>query len=260
MKIGFIGTGNMSKALIIGCVGIFSKNDIYITNRTQEKAEKVAEETGVNLCTSNQEVVDKCDIIILGVKPNMYEEVLTELNVNDKVMVSIAAGLSLKYLYSLVDNSCVFVRTMPNTPSQVLTGMTGITFDSKIKDEYKNVILEFFGSVGEVVEVGEEHMDLVVGLSGSSPAYGYMFIHAMALAGEKMGMDYELALKLSANSILGASKMILETGINPTTLRDNVCSKGGTTIEGVEVLKDDIDGIMFDTVKAVVDKSKLLTK
>lgn len=262
MKIGFIGTGNMSKALILGGLSKISKENIYIANKTHQKAVDFAEKTGVCICENNTQLVEKCDIIIIGVKPNMYEEVLNEIykSTKGKVLVSIAPGLSLEFLYSKVCDDTVFVRTMPNTPAQVLSGMTAICFDKKISDTHKEYIKKYFKSVGEITEVLENEMDLVVGLSGSSPAYAYMFIDALAKAGEKLGMDKEKALKLSANAVLGAGKMILETGTDPQVLTQNVCSKGGTTIEGVLVLQEDIDALLEKTVNAVVEKSKKLTK
>lgn len=260
MKIGFIGTGNMAKALIIGGLTAFESENIYVSNRTREKAENLAKEHNLNLCENNIEVVNTCDIIFLCVKPNMYADVLAEIRdfIKGKVLISIAAGPTMNFLYNQTKGDCVFVRTMPNTPSQVLCGVTGIHFDDKISENYKQVVEKFFKSVGEVVLVKEEQIDLVIGSAGSSPAYAYMFIDAIATAVTNLGLDYESALKLSANAVMGAGKMILETGISPKTLTNNVCSPGGSTIEGVKVLEGNIEELMNKTVNAVINKSKLM--
>lgn len=260
MKIGFIGTGNMAKALIIGGLTAFNAQDIYVSNRTLEKAKALAEANNLNLCTSNIDVVNSCDIIFLCVKPNMYADVLAEIrdDIKGKILVSIAAGPTMNFLYKQTKGDCIFVRTMPNTPAQVGCGVTGITFDEKISDVHKDVIMRFFGSVGQVVEVTEEQIDLVIGAAGSSPAYAYMFVDAIAKSVTNLGLDYESALKLSANAVMGAAKMILETGIAPETLTRNVCSPGGSTIEGVKVLENGLDELVDKTVNAVVNKSKLM--
>ena len=260
MKIGFIGTGNMASALING-FKIYPQ-DVYISNRTQEKAQALANKLSVNFCKSNDLVCKNADVIFVCVKPNMYEEVLTEVlpYIEGKIIVSIAAGITVDFIKKVTQDKCTIVRTMPNTPSMVLCGMTGICFDEKINDNERKFILDLFKGVGETLEVSEEDIHMVIGLAGSSPAYAYMFIDALAKAGENLGFDYNTAITLAANAVMGAAKMVIETGISPEILTKNVCSPGGTTIEGVGVLENDLDILMHKTVDAVVKKSKKLTK
>lgn len=261
MKIGFIGTGNMSEALISGCKEKFEH--IYVSNKTVKKAQDIAKKYNVNLCQSNIDVAKECDIIILGVKPNIYAEVLKEIYdfTKDKLIISIAAGLTLEYLYSLTKNDCIFVRSMPNTPALAMAGMTGISFDDKINDKQKQTVLEFFKSVGEILVVDESKMDLVVAGSGSSPAYVFMFIDAIAKACNELGLNYDEARFLATNALLGSAKLVLEQ--KDTSLEQlvkNVCSPKGVTIEGVAVLENKLDKLMKETVQSVVNRSIEITK
>lgn len=260
MNFGFIGTGNMASALIEG-FKIAPKN-VYVSNNTPQKARDIAQKFSLNFCQTNADVCKNSNIIFVCVKPNKYEEVLTEILpfIKNKTIVSIAAGITIDFMKKVTQNSCKIVRTMPNTPSQVMCGMTGICFDEKISGAEQLFIIELFKRVGQAIKVAESDMHSVVALSGSSPAYAYMFIDAMAKAGEKLGFNYDESVILSANAVMGAAKMILETGISPEILTKNVCSPGGTTIEGVAVLEKEIDTLMFDTIKAVSDKSQLLSK
>ncbi|MFI3226472.1 MAG: pyrroline-5-carboxylate reductase [Clostridia bacterium] len=260
MNLGFIGTGNMASALIEGFK--FKPENVYVSNKTPEKAKAIAERLSVKYCETNEEVCKNANLIFICVKPNKYEEVLTEIKpfIKHKTIVSIAAGITIEFIKKVTDNNCKIVRTMPNTPAQVMCGTTGMCFCEKVSGAEQLLVMELFKRVGQAVRVQEKDMHAVVALSGSSPAYAYMFIEAMAKAGEKIGFNYEDAVTLAANSVMGAAKMVLETGISPEQLTKNVCSPGGTTIEGVAVLEKDIDSLMFNTVKAVADKSVLLTK
>lgn len=260
MKLGFIGTGNMAQALISGFN--YQPKNIYVSNKTQSKAQEISQKFSVNFCETNIDVCKNCNIIFICVKPVHFKEVLEEITpfLDNKIIVSIAAGITIDFLKEHTQNKCKIVRTMPNTPSQVMCGMTGISFDEKITGAEQLFILELFKSVGNALAVKEKDMHSVVALSGSSPAYAYMIIEAMAKAGENLGFDYDKSVVFSAQAIMGACKMILDTGVPLETLRQNVCSKGGTTIEGVAVLENDIDTLMFDTIEAVYKKSEFLSK
>lgn len=260
MKIGFIGTGNMSKALISGASGC--EFELFATNRTEQKGRDVCQQFSVNYIQNNQQLCKACDVIILGVKPNMYEQVIAEIRdfCSGKILVSIAPGLTLTYLKSLVLQDTSVVRSMPNTPAQVLCGMTGISFDESISDEKKAKIISFFESVGKVLEIPEQNMDILCAISGCSPAFSYMFIDALAKTGQKYGLDYNSSLILASNTVFGASKMVLENDISPDELKNNVCSKGGVTVEGVKVLEQWIYQTLQDTIDATIKKSIELTK
>lgn len=258
MNLGFIGTGNMAQALIKGFN--FTPENIYISNKTPKKAQELAKELSINFCETNIDVCKKSNLIFICVKPIHFKEVLEEITpyIENKTIISIAAGITMDFLKEHTQNKCKVIRTMPNTPSQVMCGMTGICFEPSVPGTEQIFILELFKRVGQAITVDEKDMHTVVSLSGSSPAYAYMIVDAMAKAGENLGFDYDKSVIFSAQALMGACKMILETDVPLDTLKQNVCSKGGTTIEGVSVLENDIDELMFNTINAVYKKSEFL--
>lgn len=264
MKYGFIGTGNMASAMIIGATGseAVEARHIFVYDLEMKKSNELASLYGVKACRSATELVSSVDVVILAVKPINYEDALEKVKAElaGKIVVSIGAGVTLNYVKSLTDESLTVVRVMPNLPAEVSAGMTGICFDNNIDKKMKVAITKFFYSLGEVIEIEEEKMDAVVALAGSAPAYGYLMIEAMAKAGEKLGLDYDTSLFLASNSILGAARMVCDTGLTPKELTDNVCSPGGTTAEGVAVMDRYINALMEKTTTAVFEKSKSMTK
>ncbi len=263
MKFGFIGTGNMASAMIIGATSeaVESKN-IYVYDLEMKKSNELASSYGVRACKSAVELVTFVDVVILAVKPINYEDVIEKIKgeLAGKIIVSVGAGVTIDYVKSLTSQDTTVVRVMPNLPAEVNAGMTGMCFDSTIDKKNKTAVRKFFYSLGEVIEIEEDKMDAVVALAGSAPAYGYMMIEAMAKAGEKIGLDYDTALFLASNSILGSARMVCDTGLTPKELTNNVCSPGGTTAEGVAVMDRYINALMEKTTTAVFDKSKSMTK
>lgn len=266
MKLGFIGTGNMGGAILRGYLhsGKISPSDVYICGRNQEKLQKTASELGVNTCGSITELVGICDGIMLGVKPNMFQDIMpqvAEKYENNKILISMAAGISIENICSYVGEGAKVVRVMPNTPAMVGEAMTSVSRNGNVTDEQFVSIFEIFGSIGRAEEVCEDMIHCVIGVSGSSPAYTYMYIDALAEAAVKNGMTKAQATVFAAQSVLGAAKMVLETGVDPVQLRINVCSPGGTTIEAVNNLQE---SGFAETVErgfqAAVDKSKLMSK
>ncbi len=266
MRIGFIGTGNMGTAII---KGYLKKNpevsgNLAAFDADTEKAAQLSRETGIRICADTVELAGCSDIIVLAVKPNTYEAVLGFLSGHftpDKTVISMAAGISTGYIERFFDHPVKVVRIMPNTPALVNEGMTALCRNKLVSDEEFHQIAELFDSIGKTEAVSETLMDAVTGVSGSSPAYVYMFIEALAEAGIAQGLPERQSYKFAAQSVLGAAKMVLETGIHPNELRDMVCSPGGTTIEAVKALqgngfREDI----FEAVQAAVDKSRRMTK
>ncbi len=200
------------------------------------------------------------DILFLAVKPQMYETVIAEIKDSvrkDAVIVSIAPGKTMEWLEGQFGKKVKLVRCMPNTPALVGEGCTGVCFHESLSEEEKKEILRLLESFGRAIEVAEGLMDVVVGVSGSSPAYVFMFIEAMADAAVADGMPRKQAYEFAAQAVLGSAKMVLETGMHPGELKDMVCSPGGTTIEAVKVLEE--KGLRSAVIKAqcaCVDKSK----
>lgn len=242
MKIGFIGMGNMGYAMLKGILQVFSSNNVIFTDVNKDRCKKVSEETGVEYAESNAECANKAKYVILAVKPQYYPAVLKNIeNVirEEHVVISIAPGItvdSLKYSLGLEKR---IVRAMPNTPALLGCGMTGICYDDKVFTfEEKDVIDKIFSSFGRYKKVEERLMSAVTCVSGSSPAYVYMFIEALADGAVKYGIPRDMAYEMAAQAVMGSAKMVLETNEHPAMLKDKVCSPGGTTIAGVSALEE----------------------
>lgn len=242
-KIGFIGMGNMGYAMLKGLLNTFEKEDIAFTCRTDAKGEKVMSETGVEYVKDNAMLVKSVKYVVLAVKPQMYDVVLESIKseiTSEQIIISLAPGITMDSVRErLNDDNIRIVRAMPNTPALVGEGMTGVSYcEEEYAAEEINVINSIFESFGKMVKIPEKLMSAVVCASGSSPAYVYMFIEALADSVVKYGIPRDDAYKLVAQTVLGSAKMVLETGEHPGKLKDNVCSPGGTTIRGVAALEE----------------------
>ena len=242
MKIGFIGCGNMASAMISGMLkkGLYKKDEIIVSNLTEEGSKRSREKLGVVTTLDNHEVVKNTKLVFLAVKPQFYEEVLNEVKgelTPEHTVVGIAPGKTLAWLEEKCGQPLKVVRMMPNTPAQVGEGMTGVCANEKVSAEELAQICEITDSFGRTEVVPERLMDAVGAVSGCSPAYVYMFIEAMADAAVADGMPRAQAYKFAAQSVYGSAKMVLETGKHPGELKDAVCSPAGTTIEAVAALE-----------------------
>ena len=235
MKIGVIGAGNMASALLGGMInsGIITPDRAMISDKNREKL-SCWDKQGVGITDDNCTIESECDVIFLAVKPNIIEYVLDELKgYDDKIYISIAAGVSISYLEGKLGEDKKIVRTMPNTPAQVGCGMTVVTPNKNLSDTELKLVLDLFSKIGSVIKLKEDQIGIATALHGSSPAYIYMLIDAMADAGVKYGLTKEQSLLLASKAVEGSARMVLDTGIHPQQLKDNVCSPGGTTIAAV---------------------------
>nr|WP_307776441.1 pyrroline-5-carboxylate reductase [uncultured Cetobacterium sp.] len=266
MKIGFIGAGNMSQAIIKGIISskIVTPENIYASDKNIVILNKISTDYKINISEDNKHIASTCDVIFLAVKPQYYIEVINEISpiiMENSMIVSITPGHSLKDLENNFNKKVKIIRTMPNTPAMVCEGMTGICSNKEVGERELNFVLSLFNSVGKAEVVPEYLMDAVVGVSGSSPAYVYMFIEAMADGAVKEGMPRELAYKFAAQAVLGSAKMVLETGLHPGILKDMVCSPGGATIEAVAVLeKKGFRSSIIEAMKSCIEKAKKLKR
>lgn len=262
MKIGFIGTGNMGSSIIKGILSSkFEKSEnINIFDLDKEKVNNLVKEYGVNTTNSEKELAENCNIIILSVKPHIIPIVLKNLSGNvkkDTIILTIAAGISISVIENALGEDKKVVRTMPNTPAQVLSGMTAVTFNKNIENSEKEIIFKLLNSFGKSVEIEEKLMHAYTGISGSLPAYVYMFMEALADGGVLCGMPRDKAYEIVAQTVAGSAKMLLETGKHPGQLKDEVCSPAGTTIEAVRVLENgNFRGNVIEAVVACTEKSK----
>ena len=261
LKIGFIGSGNMAQAIIGGMIdsNLVSKDNIYATAVSDKTINLVKEKYGVNTSKDNKDVANKTDIIFLAVKPNVYKTVIDEIKDvvdENKLIVTIAAGQTIENIEDMFGRELRIIRTMPNTPALVGEGMGLITANKKATNEDVENVVKIFNSFGKSEIVEEALIDTAGSLSGCGPAYTYMYIEALADAAVESGVKRDLAYKLAAQMVLGSAKMVLESGEHPGALKDNVCSPGGTTIKGVNVLeKAGFRGVVIDALLASINKT-----
>lgn len=264
MTIGFIGLGNMAQAMIGGILqkGLMGPNEIIGAAHTEATCRKVSDKYGIQTRSSNEAVAKEADIIVLAVKPQYLKVVIADImdSVDDtKLIVSIAAGKTINWLANEFEKPVRIVRVMPNTPALVGEGCSAVCRNDLVPDDDFHFVMELLESFGKAYTVPESLMDVVVGVSGSSPAYVFLFIEAMADAAVAGGMPRKQAYEFAAQSVLGSAKMVLETGKHPGELKDMVCSPAGTTIEAVKVLEEcGFRGAVMDAVEACINKSRNL--
>ena len=265
MKIGFIGLGNMASAMIGGIIknGVLAPEEILGSSKTEASRKKAETQFGICTMEDNISVAEQADVLVLSVKPQMYEEVVEQIKgrvKKDAIIVSIAPGKTLDWLAGCFDikkEESKLVRCMPNTPALVMEGCTGVCFSEAITEEEKGQVLNIFQSFGKALVVPEQLMDTVVGVSGSAPAYVFLFIEALADGAVAEGMPRKQAYEFAAQAVYGSAKMVLETGMHPAELKDMVCSPGGTTIEAVSVLeKTGFSSSIIEAERACISKSK----
>lgn len=241
-RIGFIGAGNMATAIIKGIISQ-DKNSAGFINVFDVSAEKCdfMQSLGVNTCKSGCDVVLNSNIIVLAVKPQNYAEVLEELSacVNEsKTFVSIAAGISIAYVQNALKCKCPVVRVMPNTPLLLKKGASALCPSENISEEDKEIIYNMFAGSGVCEYIPEEHMNEIISVNGSSPAYIYLFAKAMADYAQEQGIEYDKAMNLICATLEGSAAMLRESGDSADVLIDKVSSKGGTTIAALDKLRE----------------------
>ncbi|MEW9500944.1 pyrroline-5-carboxylate reductase [Jeotgalibacillus marinus] len=265
-KIGFIGCGKMAQAMIAGMIRseMVPAASIIVSSKTAATREKVALQYGAKTVPSNKEVAQQANILFLGVTPNLHQEIIEEVRdliAEDVIIVTIAAGLTTEDISTMFNKNIKVVRTMPNTPSLVGEGMSAMCANDRVTEEELCEIKKLFGSFGEVEIISEALMDSIPSISGSSPAYVYMMIEAMADGGVKQGLKRDQAYRLAAQAVLGAAKMVLDTELHPGTLKDQVCSPGGATIAAVSRLEEErFRGAILSAMESCTAKVKELGK
>lgn len=264
-KIGFIGAGNMGGAILGGILNskMIDNNHIIASAKSDRTIEKIKNDYNVNVTKDSKEVVEFSDLIVIGVKPEIYDDILEEVKdlINDKIIITIAAGKTIEAMEKIIGDDKKIVRTMPNTPSLVGEGMTSLSPNKNISEEELSFVKSIFDSLGKSEVVKEDLIHAVIGASGSSTAYAFMFIEAIADGAVRAGMARDKAYTFAAQGVLGAAKMVLDTGKHPGELKDMVCSPGGTTIEAVKVLEEEkFRGAVLKAIDSCVKKSIEMSK
>lgn len=260
-KIGFIGLGNMARAMIGGMLekDIVKPEQIIGSAKSEATGDKMAAQYGIGIRRSNTAVAKEAEVLILAVKPQFLEEVIKEIRDvvrEEQLIISIAAGKSLDWLARTFGKTLKLVRCMPNTPALAGEGCTGLCICERVTKAELDYCLTLVESFGKASLVEERLMDVVGAVSGSSPAYVFMFIEALADGAVAAGMPRTQAYEFAAQAVLGSAKLMLMKGIHPGELKDMVCSPGGTTIQGLRILEErGFRGAVMDAIAACVETS-----
>ena len=267
LKLGFIGAGNMGSAILRGLIAAqyIAADDMAICDLDERKLEALSDEMPGLTCTeSDVELAEMCEMIILAVKPHYMQETLDHIRdvLDGKAVISIAAGWTMQQLTDGLENtgaSCL--RVMPNTPAMVGEGMTAICEETSFSRDDFEFAKGIFEAVGRIVVLPERLFDGVIAISGSSPAYVYMMIEAMADAGVREGLTRSCAYEMAAQALLGSALMVLQSDMHPGALKDAVCSPGGTTIEAVaELERKGFRAAIMDAMHACAEKSRCMSQ
>jgi len=263
-KLGFIGGGIMAENILKGILhaGLMNKTQITVSDLSASRLTLLKKQFNIKTEKNNKKIVSLCDIIVLAVKPQNIKELLKEVSANSnnkKLFISIAAGVTSAAISRDLYNKGRIVRVMPNVGAKVLESASAICKGPQAKEDDIKTALSLFNAIGKAVVVKENLMDAVTGLSGSGPAYVFLFIDAMADAGVKAGLPRATALELAIQTFFGASKLLLETGETPAAAKDQVTSPGGTTICGLHALeKGSVRADIINAVEAAILRSKEL--
>ena len=264
-KISFIGGGNMAEAILSRVIenGVISKESVMICDIAESRLEYIKTKYDVNVTYDANVAVDFANLVFLAVKPQYFKSAVEDIkdNFKDKAVVSIMAGVPIDSIKNALGSSSKVLRVMPNTPAQVGEGMSVLCSETDFNDSELSFSKEIFSSIGEYEMLSEKYIDAVTGVSGSGPAYVYMFIEALSDAGVYNGLPRDVSYKLAAQTVLGAAKMVIETKLHPGTLKDMVSSPGGTTIEAISSLENDgFRGTVMNAVNACTEKSRYLSQ
>ncbi len=265
IQFGVIGAGNMGEAIVRGFYSSGGATGVItsIYDPDTEKCRALEKSLSVRSAASLEALIDESDILLIAIKPNVCAHVFAEQfhRFSGKAVISIAAGWGGERLKQALPADARILRVMPNTPAMVGEGMIVFESGDTLTQPERTFAETLFGSVGDVISVEPKLMDAVTAVSGSGPAYVYLFIEALADGGVKAGLPRPVALKLAAKTVMGAARMVSETGIHPGELKDRVCSPGGTTIEAVAVLEQTgFRGSVIAAVDACREKSERMSK
>jgi pyrroline-5-carboxylate reductase len=265
-KIGFIGGGNMTSAIIGGVVRkhTFPAEQIYVFDIHQEKRENLHRKAGINPVDSACDLVKTCSIVFLAVKPQSFPAMLEGIRPaigKDKTLVSIAAGVTSSSIVSALSCDCPVIRAMPNTPLMLGKGATAVCRTKNVTDEVYRLVLSLFSSCGVVEEIKERQMNAVISVNGSSPAYIYLFAKAVLEGAESQGIEPSVALPLFCQTLVGSAEMLLKSGDTPDGLIKKVSSRGGTTIAALDVLRGrHFEQVIDEAMKACTARAEELGK
>ena len=261
LKIGFIGAGNMAAALIKGLIqsGTYKKNQLFASDMDKHVLKSVSDRFGIKCYPANIELVREVSTLVLSVKPLNVREVLEDIKADirdDHLIISIAAGISIKMIETVIRKNIPFIRVMPNTPALVLKGASALSAGKYAAPEHMEIAMKIFGAVGETVVVEETMMDAVTALSGSGPGYIFRIMECMVDAGVSSGLERGISRNLVIQTFLGAANLAKDSDLSISRLREMVTSPGGTTEAGLAVFdRMGLKEMILKTVEAACKKS-----
>ncbi|MER2028156.1 MAG: pyrroline-5-carboxylate reductase [Solibacillus sp.] len=265
MKFGFIGLGNMAGAIIHGMITSeqFNAADVYGMNRSREKTDDLVHKYGIQAADTIEQLIKQVDVIVIAVKPQMFEDVLPEIKqhlTNKHIVISIAAGKSLDYLHEELGSETSIFRVMPNI-NATIGASTSCYSTQNASAGQKAIVEKLFATVGTIVELPENLFSIFTTIGCASPAFTYLYIDSLARAAVREGMPKDMALQIAASSVLGSAQMVLQSDSHPWALIDQVCSPGGTTIQGVTSLQvNHFESTIYEAVDAVTNRDTFLQK
>lgn len=265
-KIGFIGCGKMASAIIRGVISskFVDADCITASEISVEAAEEKSKKLGIKVVTNNNELVKNSDIIFVATTPNFVEGVLNEIKdsvTQDKLVISIAAGVTTNFIQNILPENTRVVRVMPNTPALICEGMSGIAGGKSATKDDVEFVKQLLSNIGKCIVVEESQIDIVTAISGSGPAFYYKVINEIARAGEKLGLDYEKSLTLSIQTAIGSAKMLLNSDKSAEELIASVATKGGCTRVGVDFMDEEkTNELFYNLIDKTREKAKALGK
>ncbi len=265
-KVGFIGCGHMASAIIKGILEakFLSPENVFASEINEEYANKKEQELKIKIFTDNKTLVQNSDVIVVATKPNCVKEVLEAVKKDissEKLVVSIAAGVSTKKIEDALEKNISTIRVMPNGPAMVLEGMSGIAKGKFATEEDVNFVKELLSNIGECIVIDEAQIDIVTAISGSGPAFFYKIINEMARAGEKLGLDYKKSLLLAAQTAIGSAKLMMASELSAESLIEGISTKGGCTEVGVNYMNErKTDELFFNLIEKTAQKANELGK
>ncbi len=264
MNYGFIGLGNMATAIIKGMATspTFDVKNIYGMNRSYEKTDALVQQYGIQGCTTIAELMEASDVVVLAVKPQVLPSILPTVKAclrKEQIVISVAAGKTLAYFQENLNQHPSIFRVMPNINAVIGASTSCYSTPAATSRAHKHLVEEMFQTIGTIVELPENLFSVFTTIGCASPAFTYLYIDSLARAAVREGMPKEMALEIAANSVLGSAKMILASNEHPMALVDQVCSPGGTTIQGITSLQANrFEGVIHDAVAAVTQKDHSL--
>lgn len=263
-EVGFIGCGHMASAIIKGVLDskFLSPDNVMASEISEEFAAKKKAELGIQVVVDNKILAKNSDVIFLATKPNFIKDVLNEIKeelTENKLIVSIAAGVSTKTIEDAIGKEIAVIRVMPNAPAMILEGMSGIVRGKWVNDEQLKFVQDLLSQIGKCLVIDEDKIDVLTAISGSGPAFFYKTINEIARAGEKLGLDYEKALLLSIQTAIGSAKLMFNSEQTPEELIAGIATKGGCTQVGVDFMESaNSKELFFETIKKTAEKAKAL--